>query len=53
MVTEAVVTLQDTVLQSHDQMLGARQLALPQPGRVQVCRAPEWVHDGQWGWNYE
>ncbi|NP_001014106.1 gasdermin D like 1 isoform X2 [Rattus norvegicus] len=35
-VTEAVETLQDTILQSHDQMRGAGQLSLLQLGHVQV-----------------
>ncbi|XP_031214808.1 gasdermin-A-like isoform X2 [Mastomys coucha] len=35
-VTEAVETLQDTILQSHGQMLGAGQLSLLQLGHVQV-----------------
>lgn len=51
MVTEAVETLQDTILQSHGQMLGVGQLSLLQLGRVQVCSVPEWEHGGWWGWN--
>nr|XP_034373116.1 gasdermin-D-like [Arvicanthis niloticus] len=35
-VTEAVETLQDTILQSHGQMLGAGQLSLLHLGHVQV-----------------
>ncbi|XP_055482641.1 gasdermin-A-like [Psammomys obesus] len=35
-VTEVVVTLQDTILQSLSQMQRAGQLALPQPGHAQV-----------------
>lgn len=46
-VTEAVETLQDTILQSHDQMRGAGQLSLLQLGHVQVCGMSEWVHGGQ------
>lgn len=46
-VTETVETLQDTILQSHGQMLGAGQLSLLQMGHVQVGSVPEWVHSGQ------
>lgn len=52
MVTEAVETLQDTILQSHGQMLGAGQLSLLHLGHVQVGSVPEWEHGGgRWGWN--
>lgn len=37
MVTEAVETLQEAILQSQGQMLGAGQLSLLQLGNVQVC----------------
>lgn len=42
MVTEAVETLQDTILQSHGQMLGAGQLSLLHLGHVQVGSVPAW-----------
>ncbi|MEJ1289062.1 hypothetical protein NN561_020099 [Cricetulus griseus] len=42
-VTEAVETLQDAVLQSQGQVLGAGQLSLLQLGHVQVCSVLEWV----------
>lgn len=47
MVTEAVETLQDAMLQSHGQMLGAGQLSLLKLGHVQVCSVPEWANGGQ------
>lgn len=47
MVTEAVETLQDAMLQSHSHMLGAGQLSLLQLGHGQVCSVPEWANGGQ------
>ena len=46
-VTEAVETLQDAMLQSHSHMLGAGQLSLLQLGHGQVYSVPEWANGGQ------
>lgn len=50
MVTEAVETLQEAVLQSQGQMLGAGQLSLLQLGHVQVwavCWCGTWWYIGR------
>lgn len=51
--TETVETLQEAVLQSPAQTLGAGQLTLLQLGNVQVCNVLEQGHGGQGVWNTE